>query len=218
VDFQEADRILTLLTPDHGKLSVIAKGVRKPRSKLAGGIELLSVSNVSILQGRGSVATLISSRLDIHYGEITKDIKRTMLAYDFLKRTNKVTEEGAEEEYFELLNNSLNGLNEISVPVPVVDLWYNSRLLSTLGYSPNVSTDDSGKKLAESKSYIFDYASSSFSENQQGQFVVNDIKLLRLALSSSASPRKLGMIKDSEKYVSNVLALVKSLLQQSVRI
>ena len=37
-DFGEADRILTMLSPDFGKLHLIAKGVRKERSKLAGGI------------------------------------------------------------------------------------------------------------------------------------------------------------------------------------
>ena len=41
-DYGEADRILQLLTPS-GKRSVIARGVRKEKSKLAGGIELFSV-------------------------------------------------------------------------------------------------------------------------------------------------------------------------------
>lgn len=36
-DYGEADRIITLLTPGHGKLRLIAKGVRRIRSKLAGG-------------------------------------------------------------------------------------------------------------------------------------------------------------------------------------
>jgi len=37
-DFGEADRILTFLTPDNGKVKAIAKGVRKQKSKMAGGI------------------------------------------------------------------------------------------------------------------------------------------------------------------------------------
>ena len=54
VDYGEADRILTLLTPDHGKLSLMAKGVRKIKSKLAGGIELFSISTITFAEGRGS--------------------------------------------------------------------------------------------------------------------------------------------------------------------
>ena len=47
-DFGEADRILTLLTPE-GKKTAIARGVRKPKSKLAGGIELFSLNEVVLI-------------------------------------------------------------------------------------------------------------------------------------------------------------------------
>ena len=43
VNYGEADRIIKLLTPEAGKLSLMARGVRKPKSKLAGGIELFSI-------------------------------------------------------------------------------------------------------------------------------------------------------------------------------
>jgi len=46
-DFGEADRIITVLTPDHGKLRLMAKGVRRMKSKLAGGIDLFTVSDLT---------------------------------------------------------------------------------------------------------------------------------------------------------------------------
>ena len=46
-NYGESDRILTLLTPE-GKFSVLARGARKEKSRLAGGIELFSVSDVTI--------------------------------------------------------------------------------------------------------------------------------------------------------------------------
>ena len=45
-NYGEADRILNMLTPQHGKVSAIAKGVRKAKSKLAGGLELFAVGYV----------------------------------------------------------------------------------------------------------------------------------------------------------------------------
>jgi hypothetical protein len=48
----EADRILTLYTPDLGKIQAVAKGVRRPKSKLAGHLELLTHSLVSLARGR----------------------------------------------------------------------------------------------------------------------------------------------------------------------
>ncbi|MEK7561678.1 MAG: DNA repair protein RecO, partial [Patescibacteria group bacterium] len=67
-DYGEADRILSFLTIDHGKVRAIAKGVRKSKSKLAGGIELFSVSDLTLIIGRGELNTLISTRLVRHYG------------------------------------------------------------------------------------------------------------------------------------------------------
>ena len=49
-NYSEADRILRIITPV-GKVSAIAKGVRKPKSKLAGGIELLTLSDLVIHRG-----------------------------------------------------------------------------------------------------------------------------------------------------------------------
>ncbi len=48
----EADRILTLFTPDFGKVQAVAKGVRRPKSKLSGHLELLTYSNVLLAKGR----------------------------------------------------------------------------------------------------------------------------------------------------------------------
>ena len=64
-EYGEADRILTVLTPAAGKLHLMAKGARRVRSKLAGGIELFSVSELSYAQGKGSLGALVSARLRV---------------------------------------------------------------------------------------------------------------------------------------------------------
>src|ERR1700722_4601390 len=84
-DFGEADRILTMLSPDFGKLRLIAKGVRRERSKLAGGIELFSVSNITFIKGKRDIDTLISTRLIQHYRNIVTDIGRVQLGYKLIK-------------------------------------------------------------------------------------------------------------------------------------
>ena len=47
----EADRILTLLTPDYGKLRVSIRGVRKIKSRLAGHVELFSQTRLMLAKG-----------------------------------------------------------------------------------------------------------------------------------------------------------------------
>jgi DNA repair protein RecO (recombination protein O) len=53
-NYGEADRILQLLTPE-GKQGVMARGVRREKSRLAGGIELFAICEVVISEGRGEV-------------------------------------------------------------------------------------------------------------------------------------------------------------------
>jgi DNA repair protein RecO (recombination protein O) len=51
-DYGEADRILTLYTPQHGKLRAIAKGVRRPKSRMTGHLDLFTRSHLLVAHGR----------------------------------------------------------------------------------------------------------------------------------------------------------------------
>src|SRR2546423_15092314 len=58
LDYGEADRIFTLLTRDHGKVGAIAKGVRRPSSKLGPSLELYGPVGVLLAKGRGDLDVL----------------------------------------------------------------------------------------------------------------------------------------------------------------
>ncbi|MCJ7709420.1 MAG: DNA repair protein RecO, partial [Chloroflexi bacterium] len=51
-DLGEADRVLTMITPGHGKIRIIAKGVRRPTSRLGGSLEPFAELNVGLARGR----------------------------------------------------------------------------------------------------------------------------------------------------------------------
>jgi DNA repair protein RecO (recombination protein O) len=216
-DFQEADRILTLLTPDYGKLRVIAKGVRRPRSKLAGGIELFSVSDITVLPGRGELGTLVSTRLQNHYGNIVKDIQRTMLGYELLKRMNKLTEDAAGAEYFNLLQASFEGLNDLELSIDLVELWFTMQLLKVTGHMPNLRTDDKGKKLDANENYIFEFGTMAFSRQEKGPYAANHIKLMRLGYGTE-TPEVLKQVKDAATCAPDTNKLANNILKLHVRI
>lgn len=56
--YGEADRILHVFTPDHGRRSVIARGARRPKSKLGGRLEPPSHVELQLHEGRGDIATV----------------------------------------------------------------------------------------------------------------------------------------------------------------
>jgi DNA repair protein RecO len=206
-----------MLTPDNGKLRAIAKGVRRPRSKLAGGIELFSINDVTLLPSRGELLTLVSSRLREHYGNIVTDIRRTMLGYDLLKRINRVTEDAAEEAYFTLLQRALAGLNDLELPQELLELWFGMQLLFITGHVPNLREDNQGQRLAPDASYLFDFDASAFQQQAEGPYQPKHIKLLRLAYAAE-DPAVLKQVTDAADCAPGMLKLVGNMLQLSVRI
>lgn len=200
-NFAEADRIITFLTRDHGKVRGLARGVRKQKSKLAGGIELFSISEISFLVGRGEVYTIASSRLVIHFGNIVKDIDRTNTAYEFIKLLNKQTEDQTEEAYFELLKTALESLNS-NVELSLIKLWFKAQMLSQSGNTPNFSSEKNGVRLKETQKYYFDNDSMCFvrADSRRKTFSANDIKFLRLLFGHSR-PEQLANIDDSNVLV-----------------
>lgn len=178
-DFGEADRIITLLTPDKGKVRLIARGVRRAKSKIAGGIELFSISDITYMSGKGDLGTMISARLDIHYGNIVKDITRVQLGYELIKQLHRITEDEPEADYFDLLHQAFAGLDG-DLEVDVIRLWFLAQLLRLSGSSPDLATDTDGQALQADTLYNFDFDGMAFAMHPAARFSAAHIKVLRL--------------------------------------
>jgi DNA repair protein RecO len=216
-DYAEADRILTFLTPDNGKIKAIAKGVRKQKSKMAGGIELFSVSEISYIIGRSEINTLISGRLVKHYGNIVKDLERTGLAYELIKLINKATEDNTDKSYFELLKSALEALDDASISLDLISAWFSAQLLKLGGHSPNLRTEQSGDKLQADGSYEFNYDTMSFDAQPKGHFKADQIKFLRVIFSDN-QPKTLQKIQGADKLAAQAHRLIQPMLQAHIRI
>jgi DNA repair protein RecO (recombination protein O) len=214
-DYNEADRIVTLLTPDQGKVSAIAKGVRRGRSKLAGGVELFSVSELTFLKGKSDLQTLISARLIVFYGDIVKDLARTQWAYEVLKAINRLTEEASDEVFFDLLRATLAALNDIPLALPVIELWFDLHLLRALGHQPNLQTDKAGKKLTAEAAYSFDLDAMSFFAKDGGEFTTAHIKLMRLA--EGGDPHVIQQVTGIATLLPPVLNLAQTIRRNLLR-
>jgi len=218
-DYGEADRILTILTPDYGKLHVLAKGVRRIKSKLAGGIELFSVSTITFIPGRSGLDTLVSTRLVTHYGAIVGDLDRTMAGYDLIKQLNKATEDQAEAAYFHLLQQAFAALNDHAIALPVVRLWFACQLLALDGHAPNLQTDAGGTPLTADQSYDFNFEHMTFDAAPPGggRWQPQHIKFLRLAFGP-VSAANLFRVQGSEQLTAALTPLVSTMLQTYLRV
>lgn len=97
-DFGEAGRILTLFTKNHGKIKVLAKGVRRPTSKKGGNLDLLN--HVAIFVNRGKSLDLVTQAQAIHtFSHLKKEIKDVSKAYYICEITDGLCAEGVASEY-----------------------------------------------------------------------------------------------------------------------
>jgi DNA repair protein RecO (recombination protein O) len=198
-DFGEADKIITVLTPDHGKISLVAKGVRRLKSKLAGGIELFSINSISYIKGRGELGTLVSSRLEQNFSAIIKDIERVRLGYEVIKLVNNTIEDDAEPEFFESLGQAFAALNDESISSELIRIWFSAQMLRHTGHAPNTQSTLGGKPLDPENTYRFEADDMTFEEHPAGEYGKNEIKFTRL-LFSDVSPKILATVENSDRY------------------
>lgn len=218
-DYGEADRILTFLTADHGKVKAIAKGVRKSKSKLAGGIELFSISDLTMIVGRGEINTLISSRLAKHYGNLVKELDRAATGYEVVRMVHRSTEDAVEKAYFNLLVDAFEALNDMKLKPDITSLWFEMQLLKLTGHAPNLKTDAAGVKLKESASYNFYHDQMRFGpkESKDGRFTARHIKFLRLGFSGHG-PHVLSKVEGVNDLAGTTQPLVQTMLKSYVRL
>jgi DNA repair protein RecO (recombination protein O) len=108
--FGEADRILTLYTPGLGKIQAVAKGVRRPKSKMAGHLELLTHSQVSLARGRNLDIITGSQTID-SFLPLKTDLWLASYGLYVIELVNQFTPDQAEDEaLFRLLLETLTSL------------------------------------------------------------------------------------------------------------
>jgi DNA repair protein RecO (recombination protein O) len=138
-DYGEADRILTVFTPDFGKLTLLAKGVRKTRSRKAGHVELFTDSTMLVAKGRTwdlvSQAEMIEPFRALH-----DDLQRTSYAFYIAELLDGFTQErDSHPQIFVLLKETLSRLAASKDEVlPLVARFFDLHLLSQMGYQPQL--------------------------------------------------------------------------------
>lgn len=202
-NYGEADKIMQLLTPDHGKVSVIAKGVRRGKSKLAGGLELFAICDVTLLKGKREIYTLTSARIDVFYQSILKDYDRLQLGYSCIKEVSKATETAGEPEFYELLWQSFIFLNELDIPLPLTEAWFRLQLAALLGGALNVTHDRDNNRLTPDSRYDFHVGDMMFIQREQGVFTADHIKILRLLIAKN--PRLVSHISGVNPLLEEIL-------------
>ncbi|MCL5962077.1 MAG: DNA repair protein RecO [Chloroflexi bacterium] len=136
-DFGEADKILTLYTPHLGKLRAIAKGVRRPTSRLGGNVELFTHSSLLIARGRN--LDIVTQSETIHsFIRLRENLHKTSCTCYVAEVMDRLTEERIENyPSFDLLLRTLDRISEGPDPQRAT-LFFEIQVMAYLGYRPEL--------------------------------------------------------------------------------
>ena len=136
-DQGEADRLLTVFTRDRGKLTLLAKGVRKPASRKAGHIE--PFTHVDLLAAKGKSLDLVTQAETIHaHRRLREDLVRSSWAYYVAELADVFTQDDDPNDLlFDLLLETLGRLDGDGEPALAVR-YYELHLLALAGYQPQL--------------------------------------------------------------------------------
>ena len=136
-DYGEADRILTLLTPGLGKIKAIAKGIRRPTSRIGGSLEPLTEMRLQLARGR-TFDIVTQVRVEHAWLRLHDVLEPMATAWYVAELADRSLEERhAAEPVYGLLRRAYELLDAAMAPGRVAR-WFEMRLADELGVRPEV--------------------------------------------------------------------------------
>lgn len=132
------DKMLTILTPNYGKISCVAKGARRPKSALLAGTQLFCFGEYLVYKGTNTYHINSCETIEIFYN-LRTDLDKLKYAIHINKIIQDVT--GENENCYKILQLFLNTLYTISETDKDMDFVlgvFKLRLLCILGFTPRI--------------------------------------------------------------------------------
>ena len=138
----EADRIITLLTRNHGRVRCVARGVRKTTSRIGARLEPFSHVDVQLYEGRSLDTVSQVESIQSHGGAISGDYAAYTAGTVMLETAERLTPEEREPamQQYVLLVSGLRSLSSREHEPTLILDSYLLRSLSVAGWSPSFDT------------------------------------------------------------------------------
>lgn len=138
-DYGETNKIVTIFSRELGKVSAMARGAKKPKSRLSSISQLLTHGHFLIQIGSG-LGTLQQGEIISSMREIREDIFLTAYASFIVELTDKAIEDKKHNPYlFEMLYQTLHYMSE-GKDSEILALIYQTKMLPVLGLHPYFDT------------------------------------------------------------------------------
>lgn len=157
IKYRDSDKIFTLFTKDYGKISAIARGVRKISSRRSGNLDTLNFVDVSIHEDSRGFKNIEEVRTIESFKKVKSDLGKCAKAYYIVELVHKAVEEGDKVSgIFELLIKCLKALDKNGYSGDLFITYFEINLMEMLGYQMSVKKcrkcgrvlDDNWKKYS----------------------------------------------------------------------
>jgi DNA repair protein RecO (recombination protein O) len=185
--YMETSLIVEAFTRTHGRVSVLARGARRPRSAMRG--VLLSFHPLRLgWSGSGELGNLISAEWS---GAIPSLAGRALMCGFYLNELllRLLPRDDPHEALFDFYGEALRGLSAGSEHAVLRS--FEKRLLAELGYAPLLEREAaSGAPIEPERRYVYepDRGPMPFRNSHSGEFTVSGQTLLDLAADEFARP------------------------------
>jgi DNA repair protein RecO (recombination protein O) len=154
VNTGEADKIITVLTAEEGKISIAAKNARRTKSSLCSGTQLLCFSEYMLFKGK-ELYNMSSCEVIASNYEIRNDIvKLTYCSHILELITDNVQEGDPSESILQLLLNTFYVIAKTDRSLELITRVFELRFMSLLGYEPHVISCMNCHKTDAEKMYF----------------------------------------------------------------
>lgn len=179
IHFGEADRILTLLTKEFGKIKVLAKGIRKTSSRKAGHLELLNRAKLVLAEGRNFDIITEAETLE-NFSNLREKLHLTAAGY-FLAETGDALlhESEKNEKIFDLFWETLRHLNQVERDSVLA--YFSLKMLDILGYRPELyRCAICHRPLTKEENFLFSFDEGGVVGECHKNFRLNNFQKLSL--------------------------------------
>ena len=137
-DYNDRDALLTLLTPEHGKITVKARGLRRKNSPLTAPCQLLALGEFTLFEYRDSYSINEAHSIELFQG-LRKDIVKLSLGTYFAQVAELLSmEDMPNSELLSLVLNCLFALSSLPDSENKVKAVFELRCACLSGYTPDL--------------------------------------------------------------------------------
>ena len=137
-DYKDHDALLTLLSPNHGKLTVKARGLRRKNSPLVAPCQLLSYGEFTLFEYRGQYTVNEAHSIEL-FTSLRRDLVKLSLGTYFAQVSELISQEDLPNpELLSLLLNCLYALSKLDLPENMVKSVFELRSACLAGYTPDL--------------------------------------------------------------------------------